>query len=208
MLTNRERLPAVVLIAVCLAVLIAPPAAAQQPAATPDPSPVIARLDGHDLAIAQLKAEVEALKARLTTPPPARVVASAAVAPVVTPPPVPVRITQASFSGIVPPGMHAHRRVDGSVFVHSHANLNDPAAHAGVAPPWVQIAQAGEYVPPQPVAGFAPAAVTGAVTYQPVPAFGTFSTVTHSSGSFGGCPGGVCPAQQSSPGLFGRVFGR
>lgn len=200
MLTNRERLPAVVLIAVCLAVLIAPPAAAQQPAATPDPSPVIARLDGHDLAIAQLKAEVEALKARLTTPPPARVVASAAVAPVVTPPPVPVRITQASFSGVVPPGMHAHRRVDGSVFVHGPESHGDPHAHAGVAPPWVQIAQAGEYVPPTGPAwpGLQSAPAQSFPTTVPF----TFSQNTVMSS---GCPGGVCPAQ-SAPTPF-RPFG-
>lgn len=175
-------------------------AQAAGPIATPDPAPVVARLDGHDLAIAQLKAEVEALKARLHTPPPARVVASAAVAPVVTQPPRPVQTAPASFSGVVPPGMHAHRRVDGSVFVHGPESHGDPHAHAGVAPPWVQIATAGQYVPPSgPTwsgAQSAPAhSFPAAVPF-------TFSQNTVLSS---GCPGGVCPTQ-AAPAQF-RPFG-
>lgn len=48
-------------------------------------------------------------------------------------------------SNLIPPGYHAHRRIDGTVIVHK--DNSDAASHAGVASPWVQIAGAGEPVP-------------------------------------------------------------
>lgn len=59
----------------------------------------------------------------------------------------------APASGVVPPGMHAHRTVDGRVIVHADSNFGSAAAHVGVAYPWPKIAVAG-----QPIYGLAPVA--------------------------------------------------
>ncbi len=48
---------------------------------------------------------------------------------------------------VVPPGMHAHVRADGSVIVHADSNYGDPVAHAGIVWPWVKTATAGQPVP-------------------------------------------------------------
>lgn len=54
---------------------------------------------------------------------------------------------------VIPPGYHAHRRIDGTVLIHADDNNGDSNAHAGVASPWVQIAGAGDKVPADLKAG-------------------------------------------------------
>lgn len=49
---------------------------------------------------------------------------------------------------IIPPGMHAHRRTDGTILVHGNQNLGSAPAHAGVPRPWIRIGEAGQPVPP------------------------------------------------------------
>lgn len=83
---------------------------------------------------------------------------------------------------VIPAGYHAHRTVDGRTIVHSDALNGNAAAHAGIAPPWVKTATAGQTVYLSP--GTA-AVSTGATYYQS-----------------SGCPSGFCPAPQRR-GLFG-----
>lgn len=47
---------------------------------------------------------------------------------------------------VVPPGHHAHVRLDGTVVIHGNENLGNAAAHAGIARPWVRTAEAGQVV--------------------------------------------------------------
>lgn len=84
---------------------------------------------------------------------------------------------------VVPTGMHAHRRTDGTILVHGDENYGSAAAHAGIVWPWPKVATAGQTVPGQLVS----------VPY----------TLPGSSS----CPGGVCPAPQSAPAPLFQPFG-
>lgn len=83
----------------------------------------------------------------------------------------------ASSSGVVPAGMHAHTRTDGTVYVHGNENLGNPSAHTGVSFPWVRTAEAGQTIPTP-------------TTFSPVR--NTFPTFRNAFQS-GGCPNGQCP---------------
>lgn len=50
-------------------------------------------------------------------------------------------------AAVVPAGYHAHRRLDGTVFVHGDENYGSAAAHAGVTLPWPKVALAGQVCP-------------------------------------------------------------
>lgn len=109
----------------------------------------------------------------------------------------------AGHGGVVPPGMHAHRRADGSVIVHGDENYGDPAAHAGVVGAgWPKIAVAGQ---PVPGGGFGATAGVGIGGFTATAGFAR-PTV----GAGGGCPGGVCPAPSSGPlaPIWGLIRGR
>lgn len=98
-------------------------------------------------------------------------------------------VVQSSFSGVVPTGQHAHRKLDGTVFVHRNENMGNAAAHQGVAYPWIRTAEAGQYVgSPQP-------------SYSPSPYTGQTYSLPSSSSN---CPGGNCPVPSQTRGLIFR----
>lgn len=49
-------------------------------------------------------------------------------------------------SVVVPRGMHAHTKTDGTTIVHGDENWGDPVAHEGVEWPWNKSAVAGQVV--------------------------------------------------------------
>jgi hypothetical protein len=85
---------------------------------------------------------------------------------------------------VVPPGHHAHVKQDGTVIVHGNENMGNHEAHAGIAYPYVRIAEAG-----QPV----PTSQTQSYNYQ--------STYSYQSSS---CPNGVCPQRRGPLGILPR----
>lgn len=98
-----------------------------------------ARLDAHDVAMARILERLENLEiiagAIIDKQPPLKAPRVMATAPVVR-----------STSVVVPPGHHAHETVTGEVIIHGNENMGSAAAHAGIARPWVRIAEAGEVV--------------------------------------------------------------
>lgn len=48
---------------------------------------------------------------------------------------------------VIPKGYHAHRKIDGSIVIHSDSHAGDYKAHEGIAWPWKIIARAGQPVP-------------------------------------------------------------
>ncbi len=92
---------------------------------------------------------------------------------------------------VVPPGQHAHRRSDGTVFTHGNENVGNAAAHVGVPIPWPRIAEAGQTV--------STGSTTQTATMQ------TYSIQQSSSN----CPGGVCPTGNGRSGWYlGKNLGR
>lgn len=89
---------------------------------------------------------------------------------------------------VVPPGQHAHRRSDGTVFTHGNENVGNAAAHEGVPHPWPRIAEAGQTVS------------TGSTTQ-------TATMQTYSIQQSSSCPNGVCPTQRSGW-YLGKNLGR
>lgn len=100
-----------------------------------------------------------------------------------TPQPMAPVVAQAAAPAVIPPGMHAHRKTDGTVLIHGNDHRGDPNAHAGVSPPWVVIATEGQPVP------------AAAPVYQSAPV------------AQAGCPNGQCPTARTyvpATGIFGR----
>lgn len=75
-----------------------------------------------------------AMAAETPDPPPVR-------QPVPDPPPV------KSAGRVVPPGSHAHIRIDGTWIIHGDENIGRADAHRGVAWPWPKAAFPGQRVP-------------------------------------------------------------
>jgi hypothetical protein len=138
----------VLLLAVAVAVASPP-----QAPALPQAPPVRVQLDDHERRLRELEAKAGIVPKPLPT-------AKASAPPV------------AQTYTLVPPGMHAHRTADGRVIVHGNENFGNAAAHAGIARPWIRIAEAGQRVP---YATVRPPATFGGVFYG------------------GGCPAGGCP---------------
>ena len=89
---------------------------------------------------------------------------------------------------VVPPGMHAHRKLDGTIIVHGNENLGNAQAHEGIAHPWPRIAEAGQTVTNTSI--------------------GSSYSATYSIQS-SGCPNGVCPTPSSRSGWYlGKNLGR
>lgn len=104
-----------------------------------------------------------------------------------TPQPKPKVSASPPSAIVVPPGHHAHRRSDGTVYTHGNENVGNAAAHQGVPLPWPRIAEAGQTVTTS----------TTAATVQ------TY-TIQQSS-----CPNGVCPTSGgSSRWYLGKNLGR
>lgn len=59
----------------------------------------------------------------------------------------PATPAKVSSRTVVPAGMHAHVRADGTVIVHGDENVGNPVAHTGVPWPWPKAAVGGQFVP-------------------------------------------------------------
>lgn len=110
---------------------------------------------------------------------------------------VPTVAAPRTSSTVIPPGHHAHTRTDGTTLVHADSSRGDPAAHAGVAWPWVVTGLPGQTVQSSLPSGEATATRSEVFEYR----------IQSRSQS---CPGGVCPAPSSSREFrpFGGLFRR
>lgn len=148
-------------LALILFLAAAPTAAAD----TPDPPRVVARLDAHDRELAALRRELAGLKSQLEA---RSAFAQAAPAAALPPAPVPMATYAAPpgdgwawtgaawtrpFPGssavtfqVVPAGSHAHVTTDGVTVTHGNENFGSVAAHAGIARPWIRVAEAGQRI--------------------------------------------------------------
>ncbi len=155
-----------------LLILLASIAAPPEPKAI-DPAVAMAWANNTDSRVSELEARVRRLESMLGVP-----------APVVA---------RVASSVVVPPGMHAHTKADGTVIIHGDENFGNAAAHAGISHPWPKTAVAGQVVQ---TTATAPVAATSRYT-------SSYSQTTSS------CPAGGCPPQSSGrweP--FGGVFRR
>lgn len=96
---------------------------------------------------------------------------------------------------VVPSGQHAHRMSDGRILVHGNQNYGNASAHAGIALPWVQMAEAGQRIR---VGRPSTAQIQPYVFRTPYQNYsnGSFNywySYQNQAPSQSGCPGGKCP---------------